>query len=278
MPEKNGTIKNPLTIVGVFAGIVEISGTIVLPKISEANQELYIYFLIFFPVYLVTFFFYTLNKNHKVLYAPSDFKNDESFLNLIPATSSEKAEKLRKLSNENDNIQDNANFLEVDNLNSSQFIATDEADGKEVSKVCDNPTRRSRANYLLAEELALLKISQEIDGDLVRDMKYVSKRGRKIFIDGVITSKDKITFIEVKYIPNKPGYILTFNPIRNLIKSLEDAAPLNSTLIFVLVSEGTLQNPQKYLNNLSSLLEPHFRIQVIFKIFCLKELESEFQF
>lgn len=105
MPEKIGTIKNPLTIVAIFAGIVEISGTVVLPKISEANQQLYIYFLIFFPVYLVSLFFYTLNKNHKVLYAPSDFKNDESFVSLVATTPDEKAEILRFKSHEVEDIR-----------------------------------------------------------------------------------------------------------------------------------------------------------------------------
>ena len=34
----------------------------------------------FFPVYLVGAFFLILNYNHKVLYAPSDYKNEDNFL------------------------------------------------------------------------------------------------------------------------------------------------------------------------------------------------------
>lgn len=74
-----GTIKNPLTIIAIFAGIVEISSTTVLPFISESSQSVYIWFLMVFPSVLVLAFFVTLNFNSKVLYAPSDFQNDDGY-------------------------------------------------------------------------------------------------------------------------------------------------------------------------------------------------------
>ena len=75
-----GTIKNPLTIIAIFAGIVEISSTTVLPFIALDIQNIYIWFLIGFPTLLVVCFFITLNFNNTVLYAPSDYKEDKSFL------------------------------------------------------------------------------------------------------------------------------------------------------------------------------------------------------
>lgn len=75
-----GTIKNPLTIIAIFAGIVEVSSTTVLPFIAIDVQKVYIWFLIGFPTLLVLSFFLTLNFNNTVLYAPSDYKEDESFL------------------------------------------------------------------------------------------------------------------------------------------------------------------------------------------------------
>lgn len=77
---KTGIVKNPLSVIAIFAGVAEISGTGVLPFIATENQWLYIWFLMFFPFTLVLLFFATLNWNHKVLYAPSDYKSDESFL------------------------------------------------------------------------------------------------------------------------------------------------------------------------------------------------------
>ena len=64
---KFGHIKNPLTVVAIFAGIAEVSGTAVLPFISPANQATYMWFLMIFPTLLVAIFFLTLNFNHTVL-------------------------------------------------------------------------------------------------------------------------------------------------------------------------------------------------------------------
>lgn len=75
-----GTIKNPLTIIAIFAGIVEVSSTTVLPFIVADVQKVYIWFLMVFPSLLVIAFFITLNFNNKVLYSPSDFQDDAGYL------------------------------------------------------------------------------------------------------------------------------------------------------------------------------------------------------
>lgn len=76
----SATIKNPLTIIAIFAGIVEVGSTTVLPFLVNEVQLIYVWFLMIFPSALVIAFFVTLNFNHKVLYAPSDYKDDGSFM------------------------------------------------------------------------------------------------------------------------------------------------------------------------------------------------------
>lgn len=83
MLEKFGHISNPLTIIAIFAGLAEVSGTLVLPFLSESVQSTYVWFLMFFPTLLVVLFFSVLYKKHKVLYAPSDYRSDNSFLRLL---------------------------------------------------------------------------------------------------------------------------------------------------------------------------------------------------
>nr|DAL09304.1 MAG TPA_asm: hypothetical protein [Caudoviricetes sp.] len=73
-------IKNPLTIIGIFAGIVEVSANFVLPFLNATQQNSYLWFLMLFPAGLVIFFFLTLNFNPVVLYAPSDYSNDDSYM------------------------------------------------------------------------------------------------------------------------------------------------------------------------------------------------------
>ncbi|AKB74055.1 hypothetical protein MSLAZ_0794 [Methanosarcina lacustris Z-7289] len=79
MLEKIGPVSNPLTIIAIFAGIAEVSGTLILPFISVSSQETYIWFLMFFPTLLLICFFFVLYTKHVVYYAPSDFRDDEAF-------------------------------------------------------------------------------------------------------------------------------------------------------------------------------------------------------
>ncbi len=74
--------KNPLTIIAIFAAIVEASALASLPFLKDDSQDLYTWFLIGFPPFLTLLFFVTLNFNYKVLYSPSDFSNENDFLQI----------------------------------------------------------------------------------------------------------------------------------------------------------------------------------------------------
>ena len=88
MTEKIPMVRNPLTIVAIFAGIAEISRTIVLPHVTPGNQILYVWFLMLFPTLLVVLFFLTLNLNRSVLYSPSDYRDEHQLMEdaLVPLT------------------------------------------------------------------------------------------------------------------------------------------------------------------------------------------------
>ena len=73
-------INNPLTVIGIFAAIAEVSMTVALGFLTPTLLNIFIWFVMLFPVLLVVLFFLTLNFNHAVLYAPSDFKNEENFM------------------------------------------------------------------------------------------------------------------------------------------------------------------------------------------------------
>ncbi len=75
-------ISNPLTMIGIFAGIAEVAGTVVLPLVSGDLQRIFIWYVIGLPILLVVLFFITLNFNTSALYAPGDFKDEEHFMKL----------------------------------------------------------------------------------------------------------------------------------------------------------------------------------------------------
>lgn len=61
--------KSPLTIIAIFAGIIEASALASLPFLSEESQTTYTWFLVGFPFFLTVLFFLTLNFNYKSLYS-----------------------------------------------------------------------------------------------------------------------------------------------------------------------------------------------------------------
>lgn len=66
----NSSPKSPLTIIAIFAGIIEASALASLPFLGEDSQGIYTWFLVGFPPFLTLLFFLTLNFNTKSLYAP----------------------------------------------------------------------------------------------------------------------------------------------------------------------------------------------------------------
>ena len=83
MVEKIRAVRNPLTVIGIFAALAEIAPTTALKLVAPDSQGVFIWFVMLFPVFLVGCFFLTLNFNPKVLYAPSDFRREENFLNIL---------------------------------------------------------------------------------------------------------------------------------------------------------------------------------------------------
>lgn len=62
---------SPLTLIAIFAGVVEASALASLPFLSEKSQMIYTWFLVGFPFFLTVLFFLTLNFNHQTLYMPT---------------------------------------------------------------------------------------------------------------------------------------------------------------------------------------------------------------
>ncbi len=79
MLENFKKVTNPLTIIAIFAALVEILGTISLGIVTPNNEYLIVLFIVLFPILLICLFFYTLNYNNRVLYAPSDYRNEANF-------------------------------------------------------------------------------------------------------------------------------------------------------------------------------------------------------
>lgn len=109
MIEKIKKVSNPLTIIAFFAALAEVNGTIVFNLVPAELKELFLWFIISFPVLLVVLFFFTLNFNPRVIYAPSDFNNEDNYMKALTLSSkkfeAEQVAVVESSKNKKDNIE-----------------------------------------------------------------------------------------------------------------------------------------------------------------------------
>ncbi|WP_177437273.1 ArsR family transcriptional regulator [Pseudomonas sp. Irchel 3A7] len=73
-------VSNPLTIIAIFAGLAETLACVALVKLPLEIQQIFVYFVIAFPSGIVALFFFVLYYKNTVLYAPSDFEDQNHYL------------------------------------------------------------------------------------------------------------------------------------------------------------------------------------------------------
>ena len=306
MVEKTGHIKNPLTVIAMFAGIAEISGTVVLPFMAPANQSTYIWFLMVFPIFLVGLFFLTLNFNHRALYAPSDYNNEDNFIkSLREATTEEKEQKLREEAEETidkgkreildfSNIDD---WLETNTEGFSQPLpapapqTAPKATGNVSSISKDGNPGRSKNNqskfsefmayYNLAENLSINKLSKEIGAGFKRGVSIETSDKRKILFNGLATHGNAIHAVEVKLFRNRHVIASRFDKVlfesESLAKQLKETDQRN----FVLHIYAVIDNPEVNLDIVRNRLSEYaakFNIDVKVHASTLSDLCNEIQY
>ncbi|MFH0728780.1 MAG: hypothetical protein V2B19_20900 [Pseudomonadota bacterium] len=171
--KKEITVKNPLSIIAIFSGLAEVSGSVVMPLVDSNIQHIYVWFLMLFPCLIVILFFITLYFRPKNLYAPSDYKDEQLFFNLI---------------------------------GDSTLLQKEEATVKEVEEIKNEGEQTKdvielQSKVLLSEQYALSRIEEEflekVHSNPVLDNAY---SGTSAALDGFIWKTDEAIGIEVKYI------------------------------------------------------------------------------
>ena len=286
MVEKIGHIKNPLTVIAIFAAIAEISGTTVLPFIESENQGIYIWFLMLFPVFLVGIFFLTLNFNHKVLYAPSDYKNEDNFLKSFgKATTQEKEDKLREeIEEANDDSPSDENSDETEN---TAIPYEDSPNSSTPTQSTTNFVLNSGrhasliANVSLAEKLSIIKLSKDMGLEFKTDVRFETPSSRKIIFDGLALDKNKIHAVEVKLFRNE--YV---NPSR-LDKVLLEAELMANQLKGIDSKElvihlmAVIDNPEIDISRVKERLARYldrYNVNVKLHVVTLDDLKNEYQY
>ncbi|WP_299393208.1 hypothetical protein [Pelagibius sp.] len=87
MNSQHSTIlRSPLTVLGGFAGLSEVSMAYVLIKLSPELQSTFVWFVMLFPVVLVIGFFFILFVRPAVWFSPQDYDDPKHYLDSIAGT------------------------------------------------------------------------------------------------------------------------------------------------------------------------------------------------
>lgn len=285
MKDKISTVKNPLTVIAIFSGTAEISGTAILPLLEAESQQTYIWFLMLFPLLLIIFFFLTLNWNHKVLYAPSDFTNEDNFVNILQKPSiQETLSKIEKdfVDNEDTSIENTAEnepekkIIDTDSEKNTEKISNSSKISRERdSDLVRDINRKRMQEAQMVELLVLNKLEKELNTPIQREMML--KNGTsKIIFDGVVQVGSNLTGIEIKYVRNKNTFNSSMwfdqlNRFELLYRSLDDIQKKSFSIIFAIVTDENPIDVRQYIDG--RMIKLSFPIDI--RVYDYDELRNE---
>jgi len=148
---------------------------------------------------LVALFFWTLHTKHHVLYAPSDYRDETLFASRFErGTTISRVENIEK---------------EIEELSGAAVEASAPATNSENSnsRIAD-----PLAAYLLAEELAVVKLSEKYNVSFDRNVRL--KENPDLYFDAVSLKNQSIIIAEVKLVKNTR---ISENLVRNNFKSVQ---------------------------------------------------------
>ena len=280
---EQSVIRNPLTVIAIFAGIAEVSGTIILPLLSEDRQSTFMWFVMGFPCLLVSMFFFTLWKKHQVLYAPSDFRDDSGFLEAQRGRR-ERAARDAKF------IEDMEFALGVPPLPATidevaPTTVPSQAPGTEPQASIEPPTptptptvtRTARGTYLLAERLVLDRLQKEIPGEFGKDTVLVADDAVYAF-DATFQHAGQMLGVDVKYFPtgdfNKGLLRSQLSKLESFYKKMPLDAKREFKMIIAVATDAPLAE-QRLIWNEVEMLAKRFSVPLDVRIYDMRSLEGD---
>lgn len=230
-------IKNPLTIIGIFASIMEGFGNCILPQLNERCQFYYMWFLMVFPTLLVTYFFIVLWFRPKNLYAPSDFQDENNFVKCMFSATPQDIlyHKMQDIEWEK-SVNDEANQKGNQDKNGTPPIATyNQQNGNNNYNQCDRLRK-----YLVVENAVIDYVSKKYQTTITREIG-IQCQFEKILLDGFFCKNDQRYFLEVKYVTR---LVLIQQHMDRITKKFirSNAILPTDTLLLIFVYSGNVDN------------------------------------
>ena len=203
MNNAKGLTRNPLGIIALFVSLIYGFACLVLST-SISNLNNYeerlplIWFIILFPLIILMAFIYLVVNHHEKLYAPSDFRGDESFIQIID----ENKRKL-KINKEVENLESSpkSDIIDIEEEKPKKENASVKTSNN-TSKVVPAQEPLSKVNlleiYSNSETWATNELSLKYKVSFSRNVT-IQVQSSKFELDAYSHSQEKTYIVEVKY-------------------------------------------------------------------------------
>lgn len=186
--------RNPLGIIALFISLIYGFASLLLnssaEKLTEAERWPLIIFIVVFPVMVLVTFYLLVTNHHGKLYAPSDFKDDKSFLRTLSAEEQEK-----KLNKE---VQESLGGDNIDNVCDNSTSSTHVTSDTSVKQENDNKMeefKQFREEFKTIEQSVINMIASEYKVKAERNVGIGSTDAN---FDAMLDTAGQFTFLEVK--------------------------------------------------------------------------------
>jgi hypothetical protein len=259
--------RNPLGIIALFIVLLYGIAGLVLgtsAKNMEPSERLpLIWFLAIFPVIVLGVFSWLVSRHHQKLYAPSDFKSDDAFLQTIsPESQRQRLEKeVAELAPSTDGMQDT------------------QLPSREAAKNVAENVNRIRADVVLAEDLVLRQIEADYNAPVRRNQAMALSDSQKILLDGVLLSGGKLYAIEVKLFRESTVRKNLHNRLAEIAYLANRLAALNATnlsLLFAVVSADLTEETRHLIERQFTSMVKGAAVPIDLKFFDFMELKERY--
>jgi len=256
--------KNPLGIIALFIVLVYgIAGFVfssAAQHLQPAERAPLIWFLVIFPVVVLFSFLWLVALHHTKLYAPEDFKNEDSFFRAM--SPSEQRERIKE------------ELQEIEN---------------DVGLTSDNATLKViPSNFFLAEDLVIREIESEFGVNVQRNVSIQHSTPGKpksgfFGIDAAFKSGNINYVVEIKYSPYNAfgerfdALIMRMKYfVSNFDTFINDCNLSSYIFIIVLVAESWTENIKELIQNNISKVSLSNKLSLDFRFYDLNELKSKY--
>ena len=270
-------VRNPLSIIALFISFIYALSAGVLGVrsngISEGSETILVWFIVVFPPVVLFVFAWLVSKHHIKLYAPLDFRSDESFLS-DRVSPSDVGRRLQQEVAEAGLADSTANIAE--HADSTGVAPAQKAVSK--SAVREETPKVDLVEAFVGEALAFQELQNEFSGSVRREVLLKGKGGRLIRVDGLIESDGVRYIVEIKLQTGASTFLTRINTAIKQVLYLKDSLFENSLMPYryiVVIVAMSLPSPAEKGKALARLaFEDGSRAEL--RVYLLSDLTAKY--